>query len=116
MKIKGSSQISHIDYDASKRELTVTFHGGAKYAYYPITATTHQQLLHAESKGTYFAENIRTKKTIVVTKLTGGTLSKSVKASDKVKVSKKALDGLDETEKRDILELSRDFHKLVRQG
>jgi hypothetical protein len=112
MKIEGSSQVAELDYDSTKKILTVTYHGEAKYDYQPVTPTQNQQLLHAKSKGSYLAQNIKNNKKIICTKRQdAGTLA-SMKAAS-VAVPKKQKQ---EAETRTITELSRDFHKLIRES
>jgi hypothetical protein len=109
MKITGSSTIADIDYNAIKKLLTVIFHGGGTYTYEPVSATTHTQFLNSESKGKYFAANIKGNPKYTSHKIgSGGGLSAvKLKTSGR---SKQAKIGEDRT----IEELSRDFHKMIR--
>ena len=57
-----SSQIKEVGYDAKKRTLVVRFHNGGKlYRYDSVSKSTHEALMSAESKGSFFNSNIRTK-------------------------------------------------------
>lgn len=56
-----SSSIRTVAYDAKRHLLEIEFRRGAKYRYHEVPAPIFQALLQAESKGRYFAENIRGK-------------------------------------------------------
>ena len=58
-KIEGSSNIAEIGYSYDDMTLEVKFHNGNIYQYWPITEAGWEGLMKAESKGSYFAENIR---------------------------------------------------------
>lgn len=115
MKIVGSSTISDIDYVPDVWKLIVTFISGEHYSYQPVYATTHTQLMNAESKGEYFAKHIRNNKKLTIEKLgkTGGTRSTITMPSVLIKNDNKTRD-LEAKETRKIHEISRDFHKLLR--
>jgi hypothetical protein len=48
-------------YRRGKRQLYIRFHSGKIYRYFDFPRYQYDELLAAESKGTYFAENIRGK-------------------------------------------------------
>ncbi|MGA0598711.1 KTSC domain-containing protein [Enterovirga sp. CN4-39] len=48
-----SSAVKAVDHDARRRELTVTFASGARYAYSGVTEETYEALLRAESVGRF---------------------------------------------------------------
>lgn len=54
-----SSNISAIGFDKSNGELLVEFKSGKTYCYSGVPATEFKALLKAESKGKYFAANIK---------------------------------------------------------
>lgn len=54
-----SEAIREIDYDAPRRRLTVRFTSDALYAYEGVSAATSRAFLAADSKGRFFAEEIR---------------------------------------------------------
>ena len=54
-----SAQLTSIAYDAVSETLEVEFRKGGIYQYFGVSIETHQQLLAAESIGTYFNAVIR---------------------------------------------------------
>ena len=54
-----SSNIQAIGYDAKSRLLEIEFIGGSIYEYYLVPTETHQELMKAGSKGSYFHRQIR---------------------------------------------------------
>jgi KTSC domain len=54
-----SAQLSSVGYDERNRILEVEFRKGGVYQYLGISAETHEQLLAAESIGTFFNKVIR---------------------------------------------------------
>lgn len=54
-----SSVIYAIGYDADLQILEVEFVSGKVYAYYEISKTFVSEFLSAESKGSFYNENIR---------------------------------------------------------
>jgi hypothetical protein len=56
-----SRAVAALAYDCGKRQLYVRFHSGRIYRYFEFTLGQYDKLLAAESKGTYFAEEIRGK-------------------------------------------------------
>ena len=54
-----STQLTSIAYDAVTRTLEVEFRKGGVYRYFGVSAKTYQQLLAAESIGTYVNKVIR---------------------------------------------------------
>jgi KTSC domain len=56
-----SRAFSAVAYRRGKRQLYVRFHSGKIYRYLDFPPARYHELLGADSKGTYFAENIRGK-------------------------------------------------------
>lgn len=56
-----SSAIHSVDYDPRSRVLKVRFTSLALYEYFDVPDMVFRQLMAADSKGTYFAQNIRDK-------------------------------------------------------
>ena len=56
-----SKDIAIVGYDAGTALLEVTFRGGGVYQYTKVPAEIHQELMRAESHGTYFNQNIKDK-------------------------------------------------------
>jgi hypothetical protein len=54
-----SSLLASVDYDASQSVLQLEFRSGAMYRYFAVPATIHEDLLSADSKGSYFNSRIR---------------------------------------------------------
>ena len=54
-----SSAIRAIDYDAKSRTLFVIFEDGDRYAYFDVPLELFTAFLAAESKGRFFAEQVR---------------------------------------------------------
>jgi KTSC domain len=54
-----SSQLTSIGYDPATLTLEVEFRKGGVYQYVGISAETHEQLMAAESIGTFFNTMIR---------------------------------------------------------
>jgi hypothetical protein len=54
-----SAVIREYEYDASRRELRVTFQSGKRYVYQDVPAETHTAMRHAFSKGAFFNAHIR---------------------------------------------------------
>lgn len=59
MQPVGSSNIEAIGYDDWEHRLTVKFKSGLVYSYQAVEKDTYDELMNAESKGRYFAQNIR---------------------------------------------------------
>ena len=60
-----SSQIRAIGHDAESQTLRVEFvRGGASYDYQNVTAEMHQNLMKAESVGSFFSQNIKANPTL----------------------------------------------------
>lgn len=53
--------LSKVSYDAEKKALTVVFEKGGTYEYAGVPQATYDELQKAESKGTYFNQNVRGK-------------------------------------------------------
>jgi hypothetical protein len=66
MERKGviSSNISSIGYDPQSMTLEVQFYDQKIYQYTPVTQEAYNNLMAAESVGSYFAKNIRNNKDI----------------------------------------------------
>jgi hypothetical protein len=56
-----SRVIAALEYHRGKRQLYVRFHSGKIYRYFEFPLGQYDELLAAESKGSYFAEKIRGK-------------------------------------------------------
>ena len=54
-----STAIEHIDYDEGKRELHVTYVGGATYTYYGVPKQVHAAFQEARSKGQYVNQFVK---------------------------------------------------------
>jgi hypothetical protein len=58
-RVKGSSNIDRIGYDADANRMTVRFKGGLTYSYADVPPEVHKAFRKAESKGSYFHQHIR---------------------------------------------------------
>jgi hypothetical protein len=54
-----STLLASVSYDSRRHLLDVEFRSGELYRYFQVPSACYQQLLRAESKGTYFNRNIR---------------------------------------------------------
>lgn len=54
-----STALRSAAYLPAERLLYLEFHSGERYRYFEVPPEIYQELLAAESKGTYFARNIR---------------------------------------------------------
>ena len=54
-----STAIRDIDYDEHRSKLFVRFTSGAEYIYVGVPSPVHRAFAEAESKGGYFADEIR---------------------------------------------------------
>ena len=54
-----STAIRHIDYEAARRALTVTFVTGRRYVYQQVLPEIFTAFVSAPSKGTFFNAEIR---------------------------------------------------------
>lgn len=54
-----SEAIRDIDYDETRSKLFVTFHDGDLYVYVGVPGEVHRSFLDADSKGSFFAYEIR---------------------------------------------------------
>ena len=54
-----STAIRAISYDRRSQQLRVVFQSGAEYAYDQVPEEVHRDFLAAESKGNFFAHEIR---------------------------------------------------------
>lgn len=60
MRVPVDSQLlSWVDYDASRRQLRVSFRSGERYLYFQVPASCYRELLEADSKGAFFNRHIR---------------------------------------------------------
>jgi hypothetical protein len=58
-EIVGSANITHIGYDDEANELRVTFGSGTTFKYEGVLPEMHSALMSAESRGSFFARNIK---------------------------------------------------------
>lgn len=56
-----SSNIQKVGYDSDKLELYVTFHSGKTYIYKRVKIEVYKAMIAAESVGSYFIANVKTK-------------------------------------------------------
>ena len=56
-----SSTLATVAYDRTRELLQLEFNSGALYQYFRVSATVHEALLRAPSKGSYFNQAIRGK-------------------------------------------------------
>jgi KTSC domain len=61
METPASSAIRAIRYDAERRRLLVRFEDGDEYAFVGVPGEVHRSFADAESKGRFFAEEVRGK-------------------------------------------------------
>lgn len=54
-----SSSLRSVGYDESTETLEIEFHNGRVYRYYDVPREVYEELMSAESLGSYFVENIR---------------------------------------------------------
>ena len=54
-----STAIRHVDYEAARRVLTVTFVTGRRYVYAEVPRQVFEAFVTAPSKGTFFNAEIR---------------------------------------------------------
>ena len=54
-----SEAIRAIDYDEERAKLFVTFHDGDRYVYVGVPGEVHRSFIDADSKGQFFAYEIR---------------------------------------------------------
>jgi KTSC domain len=54
-----SSLLASVAYDADHCILQLEFHSGAVYRYFDVPLSIYQQLMAADSKGSYFNHSIR---------------------------------------------------------
>lgn len=62
--IEGSSNVAEIGYLASTKTLQVKFQSGGIYDYNPVSESTYNELMSAESKGSFLSKNIVWNKSI----------------------------------------------------
>lgn len=56
-----SSQLKEVEYDTETSILTVTFMQDKKYEYKDVPADVFRELIEADSIGSYFNKNIKSK-------------------------------------------------------
>ena len=54
-----SSSLVSVGYEPTSLTLEIEFHRGAVYQYFDVPEFEHEELMQAESHGTYFNANIR---------------------------------------------------------
>lgn len=54
-----SSLLASVNYDAGESVLQLEFRTGARYLYFAVPATIYEELLAADSKGSYFNSTVR---------------------------------------------------------
>jgi hypothetical protein len=59
METPESTAIRAIRYDAERRRLVVRFVDGDEYAYVGVPGEVHRSFIDADSKGGFFADEIR---------------------------------------------------------
>jgi hypothetical protein len=55
-----SSNINSIGYDPDQQRLEIEFNRGAVYEYYEVPPEKYDEFVHAPSKGSFFATEIKT--------------------------------------------------------
>lgn len=56
-----STEIAIVGYDSRNSKLEITFRRGGVYRYAGVPGNVYDELMNAESQGSYFAENIKEK-------------------------------------------------------
>ena len=56
-----SREIAVVGYDAQASTLEITFRRGGVYHYFNVPAKVHEELMEANSLGTYFSDHIKDK-------------------------------------------------------
>ena len=64
-----STRIKTVDFNEAKGIITIEFHKGGSYEYWPITNETYKELVNSNSPGNYFEQNIKKNPKISVFKL-----------------------------------------------
>jgi hypothetical protein len=59
MDTPASTAVRAIRYDAERRRLVVRFEDGDEYAFVGVPGEVHRSFIQAESKGRFFAEEVR---------------------------------------------------------
>lgn len=59
MEYVDSSNIEAIGYDAEGRELWVRFTSGGTYVYSDVPPATYNDIMHADSKGSYLNREVK---------------------------------------------------------
>jgi hypothetical protein len=54
-----SSMLATVGYDAKTKTLEVEFNHGGVYQYFDVSKKVYEELINAESVGSYFYHNIR---------------------------------------------------------
>lgn len=65
-----STNLNYGLYDSSSEVLLLRFHNGSLYAYHPMPAEVWDDMLLAESPGSFFINNIRNSSDYVCTRIT----------------------------------------------
>jgi len=68
-KMVESSRMVSIGYDEASKTLVIEFKANKIYSYKPITPEGFNKLLHSESKGQFFQQNILNNERIKCTKI-----------------------------------------------
>lgn len=55
-----STEIAIVGYDPATRVLEVAFRNGSLYHYAEVSQSVYDQMIQAESVGSYFAEHVKT--------------------------------------------------------
>ncbi|MGA3052050.1 MAG: KTSC domain-containing protein [Chitinispirillaceae bacterium] len=54
-----SSNLASVGYDPSSMTLEIEFKDGSLYQYFDVPVAVYQGLMNADSKGTFFSQNLR---------------------------------------------------------
>ena len=64
-----SSNIEKVGYSEDKGSLFVRFHNGGIWTYNPVDQSVYNEMMAAESIGSYFVKNIKNNKELICLKL-----------------------------------------------
>jgi hypothetical protein len=56
-----SSQMKYVYYNTETKEMVITFNNDKKYCYSEVPDEVYEALINAESIGSYFIKNVKTK-------------------------------------------------------
>jgi hypothetical protein len=59
MQAVSSSNVAAVGYDADSRKLRVEFHNGSTYEYSDVSQETFDELVAADSVGSYFNREVK---------------------------------------------------------